>query len=452
MTITAADARLASKKPQDVQKEDAMWLQKELINRNYTELATAHQTGPQGLRHLRAGQPERAADVLRLRAQPARDQCAAERHAQEVRQVHHGRRARRPVRGRVHLRQGRPRHDAGRRGRPDRRGAAPPRRAAALLHRLLHLHEVVRADPPQVRLRDGDAARALPGRGEDRAEHARVRRQAVEGERHPDAGAHLRRQVRHRPAAAVHEGIAEGRGGPGRGAAVGQAPALADRRLLRRGLLHRPDLHGLPRHAGGVRVLPRAARRDRAARARGPGPGHAGRRDGRGEVPPGRRGAAQLDQLPRLLEDVLRRGRGGRVVDLRQGRRAVRLRLPPRPGASARVAGRVLPGLLHEPEPAVADRHDLPLHRRVPGGRPPHQLDQELQQLLGRAAPDPARGGEADRQAGRLHRDRPRRPALLLRGEREEPTGELLPDGQAEAHDGRRRATCRAPSRSPPPH
>ena len=31
--------------PRPVQKEDAMWLQKELINRNYHELATAHQTG-----------------------------------------------------------------------------------------------------------------------------------------------------------------------------------------------------------------------------------------------------------------------------------------------------------------------------------------------------------------------------------------------------------------------
>ena len=40
MTATAA-MPASSKKPQDVQKEDAMWLQKELINRNYMELATA---------------------------------------------------------------------------------------------------------------------------------------------------------------------------------------------------------------------------------------------------------------------------------------------------------------------------------------------------------------------------------------------------------------------------
>ena len=310
--------------------------------------------GPQGVGDVRAGQPQRAPDVLRLRAQPARDQRAAERHAQEVRQDDHGRRARRPVRGRLHLREGRPRHDDGRRDRPHRRGAAEARHPAALLHRLLHVHEVVRADPPQVRLRDGDAARALPGRRQDRAEHARLRRQAAEGDGDPDARAHLRRQVRHRPAAPVHAGIAEGRGRPGRRAAVGEEPPVADRRLFRRRLLHRPDLHRVPRHARGDRVLPRAARRDRAARARGQGPDHARGRDGRGEVPAGRRGPAQLDQLPRLLEDVLRRGRGRRRVDLREGRRRLRLRLPPRRRPSAGIARRVLPRLLHQPQPAVA--------------------------------------------------------------------------------------------------
>ena len=145
----------ASKKAKPVAiKDDAMNFQKELINSNYMDLATAHSEGPQGRGDLRARQPERAADVLRLRAQPARDQRAAERHAQEVRQDDHGRRARRPQRGRLHLRQGRPRHDDGRRDRPHRRPAAQARHPAAVVHRLLHLHEVVRADPPQVRLRD----------------------------------------------------------------------------------------------------------------------------------------------------------------------------------------------------------------------------------------------------------------------------------------------------------
>ncbi len=40
---TPVKPAVTSKKPQNVQKEDAMWLQKELISKNYTELATAHQ-------------------------------------------------------------------------------------------------------------------------------------------------------------------------------------------------------------------------------------------------------------------------------------------------------------------------------------------------------------------------------------------------------------------------
>ncbi len=42
---TAAKPAVAAKKPQDVQKDDAMSLQKELINANYMDLATAHQQG-----------------------------------------------------------------------------------------------------------------------------------------------------------------------------------------------------------------------------------------------------------------------------------------------------------------------------------------------------------------------------------------------------------------------
>ena len=44
MTTTTAPMPASIKKPQVV-KEDAMWLQKELINRNYHELAAARQTG-----------------------------------------------------------------------------------------------------------------------------------------------------------------------------------------------------------------------------------------------------------------------------------------------------------------------------------------------------------------------------------------------------------------------
>ena len=42
---TPAASPQSPKKPQAVQKEDAMWLQKEMINRNYHELAIAHSEG-----------------------------------------------------------------------------------------------------------------------------------------------------------------------------------------------------------------------------------------------------------------------------------------------------------------------------------------------------------------------------------------------------------------------
>ena len=42
---TAPVAMPESKKKPQVVKEDAMWLQKELINRNYRELAEAHAAG-----------------------------------------------------------------------------------------------------------------------------------------------------------------------------------------------------------------------------------------------------------------------------------------------------------------------------------------------------------------------------------------------------------------------
>src|SRR6266508_6466841 len=45
MTTTAAAMPASAKKPQNVQKEDAMWLQKEMINSNYHDLAQAHEHG-----------------------------------------------------------------------------------------------------------------------------------------------------------------------------------------------------------------------------------------------------------------------------------------------------------------------------------------------------------------------------------------------------------------------
>ena len=84
--------------------------------------------------------------------------------------------------------------------------------------------------------------------------------------------------------------------------------------------------------------------------------------------------------------------------------------------------------------------------RGVRRRRPADQLDQELQQLLGRPAADHARGGEAHRQAGGVRRIRSRRSALFLGRQHQEPARELFPDDRAEA---RRRARRRLRSRTP---
>ncbi len=250
-----------------------MWLQKELINQNYHELATARAMNrkvsatfvPGNLNELlmcfdfARSLPETNALQNGMRKKSGKMIMDAERDGQSEDVCTY-------VKADLGMMMG---GEIGPTGEP----LPAPGPAAALLHRLLHLHEVVRADPPEVRLRDGDAARALPGRRQDQPEHARLRRQAAQGHGDPDARARLRRQVRHRPAAPVHARVREGRGGPGLDAAVRQEPAEPDRRLLRRGLLHRPDLHRVSRHPGGDAVLRHAARRDRrsasaSARAR----------------------------------------------------------------------------------------------------------------------------------------------------------------------------------------
>ena len=56
-----------------------------------------------------------------------------------------------------------------------------------VLHRLLHLHEVVRAAARAVQVRDHHAAHALYGRRQDHAEHDRIHGQAAQGRGDPQA-------------------------------------------------------------------------------------------------------------------------------------------------------------------------------------------------------------------------------------------------------------------------
>ena len=65
----------------------SMLKQKEMINRHYDRAGHAHRDRQQGRGHLRAGQPQRTDDVLRLRCATCPRSTPAERHAQEVRQA-----------------------------------------------------------------------------------------------------------------------------------------------------------------------------------------------------------------------------------------------------------------------------------------------------------------------------------------------------------------------------
>ena len=115
--------------------------QKELINR--TGALPARAPGAQGVGDVRAGNLNELLMCVRPcavcpRRTRSRTACARSRAI-------HQRRARRPERGRLHLRQGRPIGAIPwRRDRPHRRPAAEARPAAAVPHRLLHVHEVVR--------------------------------------------------------------------------------------------------------------------------------------------------------------------------------------------------------------------------------------------------------------------------------------------------------------------
>ena len=257
---------------------------------------------------------------------------------------------RRPFRGRLHLRQVRHRHDDG--GNIGPTGEPLPKPDVLLLSytgcfTFMKWFELLRQ---KYNCETRHAARALPGRRQDPAEHARLHGQAAQGERDPEARAGLRRQVRHRPAARIHARVGQGRGRSGLGAAVGQEPALADRRLFRRRLLHRPDLHRLPRHAEARSTTTACcARRSRSGCAEGKGPvtpdGDMGKEKYRLVV----EGPPNWTNFREFWKMFYDEGAVVVAVDLHQGRRRLRFRLPPRSRPAAGVARRLLPRLLHQP-------------------------------------------------------------------------------------------------------
>ena len=196
-----------------------------------------------------------------------------------------------------------------------------------------------------------------------------------------------------------------------------------------------PDLHRVPRHRGRrSTTTARCARRSRSACAQGIGPGHARRRaratSGTASSSKGRR----TGPLPRVLEDVRRRGRGRRGLHLHEGRRRLRPRLPPRSRATRSRRSPTTASAATRTS-TCRTRVDM-LARYVEEYEADGFLINSVKSCNSFTAGqlhDPARGREAHRPARRLHRERPRRPALLLGRQHQEPPRVLLPDARAEA-------------------
>ncbi len=163
----------------DAQKDASQLRQKEMIAAPLPPTGAGAGDGREDRLHLRAGQPHRAPAELRPPAGAARDQRPAVGDARAspgeyiavAEKLGHSE----DVCTYVKSRHG---HDEVGQHRSHRRAPARSRRAAPLLHRVLHLHEVVR-DPARAVPRPGrDASRALSGRRRHHRLHARVRRRS----------------------------------------------------------------------------------------------------------------------------------------------------------------------------------------------------------------------------------------------------------------------------------
>ena len=242
-------------------------------------------TGREGRLHLRPRQPDRAAAVAStsLPVLPG-DQRAAVRHARK-RSAEYIAEAekRRPLRGRLHLRQVRHRHAAGR-ATSARPASALPEPDLLLLSytgcfTFMKWFELLREeyDCPVAMLHVPYQARRR--RSTRRMRDYVVRAARDEGD--PDARAGHRPQLRRGPPARALRALARRpRTTWSWVLRVREAPAVADRRLLRRRLLHRADLHRVPRHRRSASTTTAScARRSRSACAPALGPDHArGRR------------------------------------------------------------------------------------------------------------------------------------------------------------------------------
>ena len=334
----------------EVSKDASMVKQKEMIGATTDRLTSAAETGGKVAATFVPGNLNELIMCFDLARSLPEINALQNGLRKKSGKLHHGSGARRPFRGRLHLRQVRPRHDGQGQDRPT--GEELPKPDVLLLSytgcfTFMKWFELMRE---QVRLRDGRCC-TCPTRATARsAEHARVHGQAAEGRGDPDARAHLGRQVRHRPAAPVHARIGQGRGRSGHGCCrrAKDRPSPIDAYF---GAVYYigpifTAFRGTPEATDYYRVL-REEIEERMREGKGPmtPEGDMGEEKYRlvVEGPPN---WTSFREFWKMFYDE-----GAVVVasHLHQGRRRVRLRLPPRSGPPARVAGRLLPRLLHQP-------------------------------------------------------------------------------------------------------
>ena len=371
----------------------------------------------------------------------------------KIARVHRRGREARPLRGRLHLREVRHRHDEVGQRRPDRRAPAEARPAAALLHRLLHVHEVVRAPARGVRLPGRDAPRALPGRRarsrdamRDYVVDAAPRRRSSRRSRRSPGSATTRTGC-----ASCLARSARGRGRPGRGAPVGASTGR--RRSTPTSAASTTSARSSPRSAARedavdyyralrAEVEERIARRARA-RSR----------------PTGDSSASASAWSSRARPTGPASASSGRCSPTRA--RSSWPRPTPRSAASTTSASATIPT---GPLETLADycmgcytNLNLPDARRHARRATCADYDADGFLINSVKSCNSFSAGQltilrevesAHRAARRLHRERPRRPALLLRGQHQEPARVVLPDDRAEARGGRAHETTASASTS----
>ena len=159
----------------DVAKDDSQTRQKNMIGAHFERLSTAEEDGRKVVYTFVPGNLTELITALDML--PVLPEINALQSGMRKRSGGFIREAEKAgaLRGRLHLRQVRHRHAQERQHRPHRPEAAAARSAAVVVHRLLHLHEVVRAAQGGVQLPRRDAARALPGRRSHHRRDAPVR-------------------------------------------------------------------------------------------------------------------------------------------------------------------------------------------------------------------------------------------------------------------------------------